>query len=167
LSADADQQPLDPRQVLLARAAARFALFELGELDLDEACEGLIDMDWTFWRACELADAEAARKPLDPAIARARRLLADDISLDRAWHELNDHRATPEATLDAIKAAVQARGIAALNEPATRERLQQCDADARAAIEQWLSQFQEMICDERICQESTRNLEHAGCTTDR
>jgi hypothetical protein len=141
LSADADQQPLDPRQVLLARAAARFTLFELGELDLEEASEGIVDEMWTFWRACELADAEAARKPLGPAIARARGLLADDISLDRTWHELNDHRATPETTVDAIKEAARGRGIAALDEPATRERLQRCDAEARAVIERWLSQF--------------------------
>ena len=73
-----EHQPLDPRLMLLARAAARLTLFESGELDLDGACEGLIDMDWTFWRACDIADAKALigdgvalQGNLDPAVLYA------------------------------------------------------------------------------------------------
>jgi hypothetical protein len=128
------QPPLDSRLVLLARAAARMMLLELGEIDIEDACEGLADDMWT-------ADSEAKSKPFDPATARVRRLLAPDISLDQAWHALNCNRATPGTTIEAIKVAVRDRGVAALKEPATRERMQRCDAAARADVERWLSRF--------------------------
>jgi hypothetical protein len=47
-----DQSP----HVLMARVAARLSLVEI---DLDDACDGLIDMDWTFWRACDDCDRAA------------------------------------------------------------------------------------------------------------
>ncbi|OLB71104.1 MAG: hypothetical protein AUI16_23780 [Alphaproteobacteria bacterium 13_2_20CM_2_64_7] len=101
-----EHQPLDPRLMLLARAAARLTLFESGELDLDGACEGLIDMDWTFWRACDIA-----------------------------------------------KQAVRDRGVAALDESATRERLARCDAKALKAIDRWLIDFEREGFDQ--CSSST------------
>jgi hypothetical protein len=58
-----DDQPLDARLVLLARAAARLMLFECREFDIKEASEGLVDDMWTFWRACEMADAAYFRAP--------------------------------------------------------------------------------------------------------
>ena len=68
---------------------------------------------------------------------RLRRLMADDVSLERAWSELNDprDRPTPKATIDAIMFAVCARGIAALKEPATAQRLRHCDEAAKGEIE--------------------------------
>jgi hypothetical protein len=65
--------------------------------------------------------------------------MADDVSLDRAYQEINDTRPAPEVTIGAIKAAVRARGVDALNEPATRERLARCDKPAIAEIDRWLS----------------------------
>jgi hypothetical protein len=68
--------------------------------------------------------------------ARLRELMADNVSLDRAWHELNDARArpTPKATVEAIWHAVRERGLTALIEPSNQERLKSCDPDARAEL---------------------------------
>jgi hypothetical protein len=46
------------------------------------------------------------------------------------------HRPTSEVVVEAIMVAVRARGIGALKEPATFERLRKCDAQARAQINQ-------------------------------
>jgi hypothetical protein len=43
-------------------------------------------------------------------------------------------RPTPEVVIEAVMYAVRRRGIAALSEPGTIERLQRCDAYARTEI---------------------------------
>ena len=70
-------------------------------------------------------------------LARLRRLMRDSVSLDAAWAELNDYRnrPTPRATIEAVMHAVRERGLAALKEPVTAERLQRCDEAAKAEIE--------------------------------
>jgi len=136
-----NEQPIDHRLALLARSAARLALFEVGEIDLEEASEGLMDEMWTFWHACEIADAKAKKAKPDPRFARARALMSDEVSLERAHAEMHRNRPTSEATIEAVKQAVRDRGPAALNETATRNRLQQCDAAAHAAIDEWLTDF--------------------------
>jgi hypothetical protein len=70
-------------------------------------------------------------------LARLRRLLGDDISLDRAWHELNDPRRRPTAQIavEAILHAVRERGTAALKERENVERLSRCDEAALAQID--------------------------------
>jgi hypothetical protein len=77
---------------------------------------------------------------LDPEKLKwLRRLLSNDVSLDTASRELNalvDNRPTPQATVEAIWYAVRERGLDALNEPVTRERLARCDAAALAQIDQ-------------------------------
>src|SRR5262249_16836404 len=57
---------------------------------------------------------------------------------DAAWAELNDfrNRPTPKATVEAVVHAVRERGLAALKEPTTVERLKRCDAAARADTNQ-------------------------------
>jgi hypothetical protein len=64
--------------------------------------------------------------------------MRDDVSLERMWAELNDprNRPTPKATIEALMQAVRERGVAALKEPVTAERLKYCDAAAQAEIEQ-------------------------------
>jgi hypothetical protein len=79
-------------------------------------------------------------------LARPRRLMEDGVSPDRAWHELHADRPTPEVTLDAIKLAVRERGLVALNEPATQQRLRHCDADARTQLDGWLASFRARNC---------------------
>jgi hypothetical protein len=64
--------------------------------------------------------------------------MSDNVSLDRAWAELNDfrNRPTPKATIEAVMHAVRERGLTALKVPVTAERLERCDAAAKAEIEQ-------------------------------
>jgi hypothetical protein len=52
----------------------------------------------------------------------------------------------PATTLvEAIKQSVRDRGIAVLKEPATRDRLSQCDQAARAEIDRWLTRFKSKV----------------------
>src|ERR1700730_1272843 len=95
----------------------------------------------SFCRACRrvaAAERKAGRQVRESAsVLRARRLLADSISLERAWHELNDGRnhATPRATIEALMHCVRERGLAAaLKDPENLERLSRCDAAARPHI---------------------------------
>ena len=76
-------------------------------------------------------------------LARLRRLMRDSVSLDAAWAELNDfrNRPTPKATIEAVMHAVRERGLAALKEPVTAERLERCDAAAKAEIEQLITKL--------------------------
>jgi hypothetical protein len=73
--------------------------------------------------------------PKEIPLTRLRRLMSEDVSLERAWSELNDARnRPPKATIDAIMFAVRERGLAALKEPATAQRLD-CDVAAKCEIE--------------------------------
>ena len=87
------QQQTDPRLVWMAVAAARLALFESGEIDMEEACEGLFDDDWTFRLACDRADAAAKKLPIDRKIEGLRWLLSSDQSLDAVWRAVNEAKA--------------------------------------------------------------------------
>jgi hypothetical protein len=67
--------------------------------------------------------------------------MADEISLERAYAKMMKARPTPNATTEAVKQAVRDRGVAALKEGATRERLGRCDPAARAELDSWLTLF--------------------------
>jgi hypothetical protein len=82
------------------------------------------------------AERKAGRQRESVEILRARRLLADNVSLDRAYAEIMHHRPTPEVTVEAILHCVRERGLAALKEPANVERLRRCDAAAKAIIDE-------------------------------
>jgi hypothetical protein len=95
-----------------------------------------------FCQQCREADVRAATsRGDDPHLKRLRRLMDDEISLERAYAEMMKARPTPNATIEAIKQAVRERGVAALKEPATRERLSRCDDAAHAEIDRWLAKF--------------------------
>ena len=81
------------------------------------------------------AEIELAR------LVRLRRLMAPEISLDRAWQELSEPRDRPtsKATVDAVVFAVRSRGLTALKEPTTAQRLAECDTAARAEITRQIS----------------------------
>jgi hypothetical protein len=68
---------------------------------------------------------------------KVRRLLEQSLSLDTAYRAIQAEaarlRGTSEATIGAILVAVRGRGLAALEEPATLERLGRCD---EAALQQ-------------------------------
>jgi hypothetical protein len=101
-------------------------------------------MNWSDqnWReAAKQYHRDRAGRPLiveadGEHLRRLRRLMGDDVSLNAAWYELDDYRnrPTPTASIDAVMHAVRERGVAALKEPAMKERLTRCDAAARAEI---------------------------------
>jgi hypothetical protein len=96
----------------------------------------------SFCRTCHDADQRKAKAP-PRKLAQLRRLMGDDVSLNAARAELSNprNRPTPKATIDAVVFAVRKRGLSALKEPATIERLERCDASAKAEINQQIEQL--------------------------
>src|SRR6266576_4911389 len=94
----------------------------------------------TFERACDLAEAEATKRPVDAKLPRLRRLLDEDVSLDRAWQQINrpESRPTPQVTVEAIWHSIRERGLNALDEPINRQRLSECDSAGRAELQRRL-----------------------------
>jgi hypothetical protein len=82
------QQQADPRLAWMMIAAARVTLFESGEIDIEEACDGLFD-HWSFQSECERADAAAKKLPVDRKTERLRRLLASTWTLDAVYRAIN------------------------------------------------------------------------------
>jgi hypothetical protein len=74
-------------------------------------------------------------------LARLRRLMADSVSLECAYYDINRSNATPAVTLDVIKLSVRDHGIKALDEPLNQERIRRCDPAARAQLDRWLTDF--------------------------
>jgi hypothetical protein len=74
-------------------------------------------MNDTFEHACRKADRKAAARPQDHRLERLRRLLESEVSLERAWHELNrgDGQA-PQATVEALVYGLR-RGVEELTKP--------------------------------------------------
>jgi hypothetical protein len=107
-----------------------------------DVCEHQPCATSSFCQQCREDDIRAAASRRDDAhLKRLRRLMADEISLERAYTEMMKARPTPKATVEAIKQSVRERGVAALKEPATRERLSRCDDAAHAEIDKWLANF--------------------------
>jgi hypothetical protein len=98
----------------------------------------------TFCAACDREERQHPRRE-SARVQRVRRLLADNVSLERAYAEFSDprNRPTPEVTIEAVVLSVRERGIAALKEPANVERLARCDAAAKAQIDQRIKKLVE------------------------
>lgn len=62
-------------------------------------------------------------------LAQLHRLMADDISLDRAWREINNPGATPQTTADALLYQLRTGGLAAFECPSCRRRLADLSAE--------------------------------------
>jgi len=90
--------------------------------DLLAVALGTNSMEDTFERACRQADRKAASRPQDPRILHARRLLGDDISLERAYGVIMRDRPAPEAMVDALVFSLR-RGVKELGRPDTLRRL--------------------------------------------
>src|SRR5262249_114705 len=84
----------------------------------------------TSCAACRDADQRYARGDRPQYLDEPHRWHRPDIPAN--WHamtfealfiQLNKRRPTPPATIEAVLQAVRKRGLAALKEPATRERL--------------------------------------------
>ncbi len=79
----------------------------------------------TFARFCRYADKRQRREPADPRTVRARRLLADDISLERPYGEIHAERLrgrAAAATVDALVYQLR-KGGPALSDPNAKRRL--------------------------------------------
>jgi hypothetical protein len=89
-----------------------------------------------FEAACDRAQAKAVGRQTHATLQRMGRLLKEDVSLDRALSEINrqGNRPTPRVIIEAIWICIRERGLAALNEPDTKQRLASCDAAARAEL---------------------------------
>jgi hypothetical protein len=72
----------------------------------------------TFAAACRTADEKQRRKPRNPRIERARALMGDDVSLERAYAELNKRAPgdVPIATLQAAEYLVQQNDLQRLKD---------------------------------------------------
>src|SRR5262245_10615956 len=65
------------------------------------------------------------RKPRDPHLERLRRLLDGDVSLERAWHELNAEKLrgrAADSTVEALMFSLRS-GVSVLKRPDTLRRL--------------------------------------------
>ena len=72
-----------------------------------------------------------------------RKLMHPSVTLEQAYREINDpkNRPTPQVTVEAVILTVRERGPAALKEPANVERLERCDAAAKAEIERRIAKL--------------------------
>jgi hypothetical protein len=88
----------------------------------DDEYEGLSS---SFAKACRAADEKQRRKPADPHMEKLRRLMDDDVSIERAWQELCDRQSggAPQAIIEALMFSLRERGKAALSEADCRRRL--------------------------------------------
>jgi len=88
--------------------------------------------DGASWRASakDYHEQRASRRTSEAIslerLAHLRRLMADDISIDRAWHELEADRTAPKATVEALMFSLR-RGINELTQPSTLRRLSTLD----------------------------------------
>jgi hypothetical protein len=90
----------------------------------------------SFERACDHAEAAAAKLLRNPRIEHLRKLLEDDVPIDRVWNDLNGARSrpTPQTTIEAIVLSVQQHGLEALEYPVNVERLSRCSKGAKTEI---------------------------------
>jgi hypothetical protein len=76
-----------------------------------------------------------------------RRLPANwhTLSLGALWDRLNDpsRHPTPQVTVEAVMHAIRERGLAAMDEPATKQRLAHCDAAATKQIRERIERLRE------------------------
>jgi hypothetical protein len=88
--------------------------------------------DGLSWRASakDYHEQRASRRTSETIsperLTHLRRLMADEISIDRAWHELEADRTAPKATVDALMFSLR-RGINELTQPSTLRRLSTLD----------------------------------------
>jgi hypothetical protein len=110
-----------------------------------EASEAAMNRDDANWlRLCREADRKAASA--DAKTLRARRLLADDISYDRAYGEIMRARRAPEALVDALVFSLR-RGVGELTKPDTQRRLSALSEDQLQAVCQRVQAFHSNIAE--------------------
>src|SRR5262249_3917308 len=128
------EESLSWQQLIDLQVDVRTALLEWRIRELEAAvsecptCGASPCRTTEFCRTCSEADQ---RRPKDsPQVLRARRLLEDSVTLERAWRELNEQRPTPQTVIEAVLYCMRERGLEALQEPANVARLRSCDEAA-------------------------------------
>jgi hypothetical protein len=110
-------------------AAALEMILAAGTIE-EPAAQAMTPWDAPSWRdaAVEYHRDRLGRLAveIELKLARLRRLMANDISIDRAWHELEADRRAPKATVDALMFSLR-RGINELTQPSTLRRLSTMD----------------------------------------
>jgi hypothetical protein len=97
---------------------------------------------------CRLSRRADARLAAERRAGRLREstaiLLAQDVSFEQAWFELNDPLAhpAPRVTIEAVIESVRVRGLAALEEEKNIERLSRCNARAKPEIERRIQKLE-------------------------
>jgi hypothetical protein len=82
----------------------------------------------SFAALCREADKKQRRKPTDQHLELLRKLMADGVSLERAWHEINAAHVrgrAAQSTVEALMYSLRERGTKALEEPDTKRRITQ------------------------------------------
>jgi hypothetical protein len=135
--------PRAPIDVLALRAEARALLWVEPEIEtIPEVVDPLHAFAVKSGLVAEIGQ-DAVQKILSDSFAPYRKSEDDSeikqqprLSLGALWEKLNDlrRRPTTESTIEAILWTFRQRGLAALKEPATKERLSCCDQAARAQI---------------------------------
>jgi hypothetical protein len=96
----------------------------------------------TFCAACRDADRRKGRSDGEH-LNLLRKLMHPSVTLEQAYREINNpkNRPTPQVTVEAVILTVRERGLTALKEPANVERLERCDAAAKAEIERRIAKL--------------------------
>jgi hypothetical protein len=137
------------RERLPNRRASEVFDFEVGGLTYTASfarfADGKISKVFLNNHKCDRADELARQQHVSAETLRIRRLLSDDISLERAWYEINNprNRPTPQITIEAVIHSVRERCVAALDEPANIERLRRCDVRALTLINQRIAKLKD------------------------
>jgi hypothetical protein len=77
----------------------------------------------TFAKLCREADKKQRRKLKDARLEKLRRLMANDVSLECAWHELNERpQRAARSTVEALMYSLRG-GVGALGRPDVLRRL--------------------------------------------
>ena len=103
-----------------------------------ETCGNNPCVNPSFCAASRKADREIGQR-LPPGISSDW----DRMSLDALWARLNQARATPQSTVEAVMFCVRERGLKTLEESANLERLSRCDESARAQINNQIARIAE------------------------
>jgi hypothetical protein len=88
------------------------------------------DRQDTFEEACRRADEKRRREAESERLTQLRRLLDDNVSLERAWSEINwrgRHSGAAQITVEALMFSLRSRGLRALSESDTQRRLSELD----------------------------------------
>src|SRR5262249_17532095 len=112
------------------RARRRTVTARVAEIETEIDCGAARCVNPSFCSTCREAEQRRARGGSPRPSNRAAVHIPphwDGLPMDALSQLLNCERPTPQATIEAIMHSVRERGLGALREPATIERLSRCD----------------------------------------